>query len=182
MRKLVEIKLSENMEKGSDLKHEATLLYLTHDARHVRRRVITLKDGKRVLIDLAEPMVLRHGDMLILDDGSRLLIQAADEDHFEIRAKDPVHLSELAWHIGNRHLAAEIRKEEILILRDHVIRQMLEHLGATVTDKRGPFMPVRGAYSGTANPHNHGHHKDDGYRQDSGESNVALDDRFQENV
>ena len=41
-----------------------------------------------------------------------------------------MHLAELAWHIGNRHLAAAIEAERILILRDHVIRAMLEGLGA----------------------------------------------------
>ncbi len=59
-----------------------------------------------------------------------------------------MHLAELAWHIGNRHLAAAIEADRILILRDHVIKAMLEGLGATVTDIVEPFTPVRGAYSG----------------------------------
>ncbi|TIP85328.1 MAG: urease accessory protein UreE, partial [Mesorhizobium sp.] len=41
----------------------------------------------------------------------------------------------------------------ILILRDHVIKAMLEGLGATVSDVSEPFKPVRGAYSG----HSHGY-------------------------
>ncbi|TIT61737.1 MAG: urease accessory protein UreE, partial [Mesorhizobium sp.] len=67
-----------------------------------------------------------------------------------------------AWHIGNRHLAAGIEAHRILILRDHVIKAMLEGLGATVRDVSEPFKPVRGAYSGGhghahAEAHSHGH-------------------------
>ena len=74
-----------------------------------------------------------------------------------------MHLAELAWHIGNRHLAAAIEADRILILRDHVIKAMLEGLGATVTDVVEPFTPVRGAYSGhgrtiMAITHGHDHH------------------------
>ena len=53
-----------------------------------------------------------------------------------------VHLAELAWHIGNRHLAAAIEPDRILILRDHVIKAMLEGLGATVADTVEPFEPL----------------------------------------
>ncbi len=60
----------------------------------------------------------------------------------------------LAWHIGNRHLAAAIRPDRIFILRDHVIKKMLKRLGAAVNEVLALFDPVRGAYSGG---HDHGH-------------------------
>ncbi|TIX76699.1 MAG: urease accessory protein UreE, partial [Mesorhizobium sp.] len=49
-----------------------------------------------------------------------------------------------------------IEAERILILRDHVIKTMLEGLGATVSDVSEPFKPVRGAYSGHGG-HRHAH-------------------------
>ena len=76
----------------------------------------------------------------------------------EIRGRDPVHLASLAWHIGNRHLAAAIEAERILILRDHVIKSMLEGLGAVVREIVEPFNPLRGAYSSGAHGHSHGGH------------------------
>ena len=127
---------------------------LPHDERHLRRRAIDLVDHRKVLVDLAEPVVLRTGDVLVLEDGGHVGIAAAEEPLYEIFAADPVHLAELAWHIGNRHLAAAIEANRILILRDHVIKAMLEGLGATVKDIVAPFDPARGAYSG----HGHGHH------------------------
>jgi urease accessory protein len=131
---------------------------LPHDERHLRRRAIELADGSKVLVDLPEPVTLNDGDRLVLEDGSHVEITAAPEEVYDIRARDGVHLTELAWHIGNRHLAAAIEPGRILILRDHVIKAMLEGLGATVTDVSEPFKPVRGAYSAQGgHGHDHGH-------------------------
>jgi len=134
---------------------------LAHDERHLRRRAIELADGGKILVDLLEPVTLADGDRLVLEDGRQIEIGAAPEELYDIRTRDSVHLAELAWHIGNRHLAAAIEAGRILILRDHVIRDMLEGLGATVADVTEPFSPVRGAYSGHAHGHDHHHHGHD---------------------
>ena len=144
---------------------------LAHDERHLRRRAIELADGSKVLVDLPEPVALNDGDRLVLEDGRHLEIIAAPEDVYDIRARDGVHLAELAWHIGNRHLAASIEAGRILILRDHVIRAMLEGLGATVTDVSEPFRPVRGAYSGHGgHSHDHGHAHAEAHAHSHGEA------------
>lgn len=130
---------------------------LAHDERHLRRRLLILDNGARVLVDLPQPVALRAGDCLLLDNGTVAEIAAAEEDLIEIRPRDRLHLVELAWHIGNRHLAAQIDEDRILILRDHVIEAMLEGLGATVTPVRDGFEPLRGAYSGKAHGHDHHH-------------------------
>ena len=58
----------------------------------------------------------------------------------------------LAWHIGNRHTAAQLERTRILIKRDHVLKTMLEGLGATVGNVTEPFFAEHGAY------HSHGDH------------------------
>lgn len=133
---------------------EATL---AHHERHLRRKVIVLSDGTQIFFDLEHPVVLAAGDELVLDDGTAVIIRAADELLYLVKANGPLELTQLAWHIGNRHLAAEISPEHILIARDHVIRAMLEGLGATVTDILAPFNPIRGAYSGHGHDHSSGH-------------------------
>jgi urease accessory protein len=77
-------------------------------------------------------------------------VLAAEEQLHEIRANDAEHLIRLAWHLGNRHLPAQLEQSRILIKRDHVIRDMLVRLGAQVTDISEPFFPEHGAY------HSHG--------------------------
>lgn len=130
---------------------------LAHDERHLRRKTIELAGGTRVLVDFPQAVVLGDHDLLVLEDGRTVEILAASEELLDIRGRDTVHLIELAWHIGNRHLPAAIEAGRILILRDHVIRAMLEGLGATVTDTTERFQPARGAYSGEGHGHSHGH-------------------------
>ncbi|CAH1667092.1 Urease accessory protein UreE [Hyphomicrobiales bacterium] len=144
--------------------HEPVLgkAVLQHDERHLRRRAIELADGRKVLVDLPETVVLAAGDELLLEGSGVIEIAAADEPLYAIRGHGPLHLTELAWHIGNRHLAAAIEPNRILILRDHVIKAMLEGLGAEVEEIVAEFNPVRGAYSGHGHSHggaahHHGH-------------------------
>ncbi len=142
---------------------------LTHDQRHLRRKLVRLQSGDAVLVDFPRAAALGGGDMLVLDDGRRIGIVAADEQLYDIRARDARHLAELAWHIGNRHLAAAIGVDRILIQRDHVIKAMLEGLGAAVADVVQPFEPVRGAYSGHGHAeagHHHAHAGPHGHRHD----------------
>ena len=134
---------------------------LAHDERHLRRRALPLENGERILVDLTEPATLGQGDRLVLEDGRQVEIVAAEEEVLEVRAGDAVHLAELAWYVGNRHLAAAIFADRILILRDHpkempAIKAMLEGLGAEVSETTAPFEPLRGAHSGHG--HDHGHH------------------------
>jgi urease accessory protein len=64
----------------------------------------------------------------------------------EVRASPAISLVELAWHIGNRHVPAQIEDKRILLPRDHVMRDMLRGLGAWVRNVSEPFAPLRGAY------------------------------------
>ncbi|MCX8281498.1 urease accessory protein UreE [Phyllobacterium sp. 0TCS1.6C] len=133
---------------------------LAHDERHLRRKVISLQQGERILIDLPEPVAFAHGDVLVLEDGRMAEIVAAEEALFEVLPRNRQHLVELAWHLGNRHLPAQLEDDHILILRDHVIKQMLEGLGAQVKEVVGTFQPLRGAYHGQGHGHGHGHGHD----------------------
>ncbi len=71
---------------------------------------------------------------------------AADEPLLEITAVDAEQLARLAWHIGNRHLPAQMATGRILIREDSVIEDMLKGLGAAVRHVAEPFMPEPGAY------------------------------------
>lgn len=130
---------------------------LTLDAqdRHVRRKRMTLNDGTTILVDLEKAVQLEDGDCLLLEDGNLVEILAARESLLAISASTPAALLALAWHIGNRHLEAQIEEHRILIRPDHVIAHMLEHQGATVTEVRESFTPEHGAYH-----HDIGHEHD----------------------
>lgn len=152
---------------------------LAHDERHLRRRALTLDDGDRVLVDLPEPVALAAGDRLILEDGTSVEIVAAPEALLEVRGRDRRHLTELAWHLGNRHLAAAVEPDRILVLRDHVIKAMLEGLGAVVAEVVEPFEPMRGAYAGQGGAGHHAHDHNTQDHRDHGE-HVHDDDHDQQ--
>jgi urease accessory protein len=122
------------------------IVVLDADERHIRRKRITLASGEDVLVDFEKPVHLEQGDRLVLEDGRMAEIVAAPEELMEVRARDAQHLVTLAWHIGNRHLAAQIDANRILLRRDRIIRSMLEQLGATVIDVTETFTPAHGAY------------------------------------
>jgi urease accessory protein len=137
-------------------KHEAPAagrVALAHDERRLRRRALPLAEGGRILADFAEPTDLASGDRLVLDDGRQIEITAAEEEVLEVRGRDGAHLAELAWHIGERHLAAAVSDGRILIERDADAKAALEALGATVRETAAPFEPLR-----TTVHHDHGHH------------------------
>ena len=125
---------------------------LAHDERHLRRKVIATEHGMALAFDLPQAMRLADRDRLVLSDGGQVEVIAAREELTELRGRDARHLIELAWHLGNRHLPAQVEEDRILIARDPVIGAMLEGLGASLRDVREPFQPVHGAYHG----HDHG--------------------------
>lgn len=142
------------------------VVILAHDERHLRRKLLHLKNDDMVMLDLKEPVMLAHGDRLLLDNGECVEVIAADEKLYDIRPRDAAHLVELAWHLGNRHLPAEFAGNRILIQRDPVIRAMLEGLGAAIEEVTEPFHPLRGAYhapSGRHGGHSHGHSHSHGH-------------------
>ena len=130
---------------------------LDETARNRRRLKMTSDQGVEFLLDLPEARLLRHGDGLVLDDGRIVEVLAEPEELYEVRGGDRRHLLALAWQIGNRHLAAQIDEDRILIRRDQVIQQMLEGLGASVHEIEASFDPEGGAYGGEHHGHHHHH-------------------------
>jgi urease accessory protein len=160
---------STRIEKaGQSTAVSAGEVLLNHEERHIRRKLLHMTNDDVIMLDLKEPVVLEDGDCLATEDGLLVKVIAAEEKLYQIRCKSPRHQMEIAWHLGNRHLAAEITDDHILIERDHVIRGMLIGLGAEVTDIVAPFSPIHGAYHGHGG-HEHGshdHHDHDHHHHD----------------
>lgn len=123
---------------------------LAHDERRLRRKLLRARGGTEVMVDFPATVTLDHQGALELSDGRLIGVIAAEELLYEVRARDTAHLVRLAWHIGNRHTSAQLETDRILIKRDHVLKAMLEGLGATVTAVSEPFYAEHGAY------HSHG--------------------------
>jgi urease accessory protein len=138
-------------------------IVLDHGDRHRRRIALEGLGGLAFLLDLPEPAMLEDGDALRLEDGRLVWVEAAPERLLEIRAPDPRALKRLIWHIGNRHIPAEIGEDAVWIAHDHVLAAMVEGLGGTARPVVRPFRPEGGAYAGGHAQqgdahHGHAHH------------------------
>ncbi len=145
---------------------------LDYDQRHRRRVAMTGIGGTAFLLDLSDAVPLRDGDALTLEDGGLIGVEAAPEPLAEIHAHDAPGLLRVAWHLGNRHLPAQLAASVIRIRRDHVIEEMVEGLGAHVHHIDAPFDPEGGAYAHGHHPHPHPH--------DDEEGALEHDDRIEE--
>lgn len=128
---------------------------LSYEDRFFRRKKLTSADGVAFVADFPATTHLDHGDALELSDGRLVEIVAAPES---LLAVSGPNLARLSWHIGNRHTPCQVEDTRVLIQNDPVIRHMLEHLGAVITEVEEAFTPEGGAYGhGRTHSHEHGH-------------------------
>jgi urease accessory protein len=158
------LRATQVLKAGSWNAAPADRITLNYDERHRRRLRFLAEAGTEFLLDLPRTTVLGDGDGLKLEDDRIILVSAAAEPLLEVTAVNTEQLGRLAWHIGNRHLAAQIATGRILIREDSVIESMLAGLGATLRHVAEPFTPEPGAYDSTHAllfapghaPHGHG--------------------------
>ncbi|MDE1146951.1 MAG: urease accessory protein UreE [Azospirillaceae bacterium] len=144
-----------------DAARQAGTVTLDFDHRCRRRLRLERDDGGGpLLLDLPTPRHIRDGDGLVLTGGGIVRVKAAPEDLIEVRCEAIGDLLRMAWHIGNRHIPAELRGDRLRIRADHVLADMLVGLGAIVSPVSAAFDPEGGAYgdSPAGGGHGHGHH------------------------
>lgn len=132
-------------------------LVLPFEMREKSRLRAMLKSGEEVAVFTVRGTVLRDGDLLKGDDGRVVKILAAQEAIYRVECANPHGLLRCAFHLGNRHTQAQVGEGFLRIRKDAVLKDMLEGLGATVTEDMAPFEPESGAYGGG----HHHHHGDD---------------------
>ena len=135
---------------------ERGIVTLSYDARCRRRIRLSTDSGEDFLLDLPEAAVLADGDAVRLEEGGYIRVCAAEEKLMRVSCRDTTHFARIAWHLGNRHLPAEIEPGVAYIRPDHVIEDMLEGLGASISPIMRPFNPEGGAYSGHVHAHGEG--------------------------
>ena len=126
---------------------------LSYDQRFLRRKKLVSDNGLEFLVNLPETKSLSENQAFRLQSGNLILIKNKKENLLEIKGKN---LMQLIWHIGNRHMPCQIKKDRILIQYDEVIKKMILKLGGKVKKVSKPFKPEGGAY-GIGRPHRHKH-------------------------
>jgi urease accessory protein len=138
-------------------------LLLDYEQRRAPAGVLTGLKGTPVEIALTDAR-LATDDCLILEDGTLVEIVARPEPLIEVRAATIADMARLAWHLGDRHIPAELHERRLRVRRDAATGKLLNALasilGAKVLLIEAPFEPEGGAYSG-GHHHHHGAHGHD---------------------
>ena len=134
--------------------HEAvsTTVVLTHEQRDKARLRLQSDSGEEVrlfMLDRGKPLLV--GEYLKSICGKVIQIKGAQEEVVFARCDDWPTFAKACYHLGNRHVKVEIGDRWLRMSPDHVLEDMLAHLGLQVSHEQAVFVPESGAYQ-------HGHH------------------------
>ncbi len=149
--------LNTKLDPGTAVNVDGELI-LPYDQREKSRLRATLISGEDVAVFTVRGTILRDGDVLRGDDGRVVKITAAHEATYRVVGDTPHHLLRCAFHLGNRHTQAQVGDGFLRIRKDAVLKEMLEGLGARVTEEDAAFEPESGAYGGGHHHHGDDHH------------------------
>lgn len=151
--------LNTKLESADKIDGELVLPFELREKSRLRAKLVS---GEDVAVFTVRGTVLRNGDLLKGDDGRVVKIIAAKEPTYRIDCKTPRDMLRCAFHLGNRHTQTQVdggrSTGTLRIRRDTVLKEMLEGLGATVTEEDAPFDPESGAYASGGHSH-HGDHQ-----------------------
>ncbi len=149
------LQLSQRLGVDPPTRRAATTLRLAlaaEERSRLRGHCIS-RCGRDLLLQLPRGEALEPGEWLAQNDGVALVqVEPAAEELLLVRAATPLALLQAAYHLGNRHVAMELRPEELRLLVDPVLETLLRQRGLEVERTREPFLPERGAY-GSTHPH-----------------------------
>lgn len=139
----------------------AATVELDWDVRQKSRFDATDSNGRAFGVFLARGTLVRGGDVLVLEDGSLVRVQAASQEVLRITAcaehGSSFDLTRAAYHLGNRHVPIELQPDHLKIEPDHVLADMLRAMHMTVVTVQESFEPEGGAYSSHGHAQGHGH-------------------------
>ena len=143
------------------LKRSATVA-LDWDVRQKSRFETIDSAGRTFGVFLPRGTLVRGGDVLVLEDGSLVRVQAAPQEVLRITAcaehGSAFDLTRAAYHLGNRHVPIELKPDHLKIEPDHVLADMLRTMHMTVVTVHEAFEPEGGAYTSHGHSHGEGGH------------------------
>ncbi|CAM3972253.1 urease accessory protein UreE [Vibrio neonatus] len=132
-------------------------LSLPIDSRIKSRLKVSLEDGRDAGLFLPRGHILRGGEQLLSECGMVVEVKAAPETVSTVHCSDTLLLMRVAYHLGNRHVPLQVTADWVRYQHDHVLDEMVQGLGATVTVESAPLEPESGAYGGRSGGGHHHH-------------------------
>jgi urease accessory protein len=150
------LKIALKIDRSMDQPRAAERkLVLPFGDRAKSRARVKLDNGEEAGLFLERGSVLRHGDLLLADDGRVVEVQAASETVSTVHTDDARMLARASYHLGNRHVALQVGAGWLRYCHDHVLDDMLRGFGLDVKVEQAPFEPEGGAYVAASHTHSH---------------------------
>ena len=128
----------------------AVQVELDWDLRQKSRFEATDSLGRVLGVFLPRGTTARGGDVLVAEDGSLVRMLAAPQPVMVVRAcavhGTPFDLLRAAYHLGNRHVALELKPDHLKFEPDPVLADMLRQQHLIVSEALAAFEPEGGAY------------------------------------
>ena len=162
-------RLPQGQGLAQALLRRAPTVMLDWDTRQKSRFDAIDSTGRTLGVFLPRGTVVRGGDVLVVEDGSWVRVQAAPQAVLRITAcathGSPFDLMRAAYHLGNRHVPSELQPDHLKIEPDHVLADLMRAMHMTVQAVSEAFEPEGGAYGDNAmlGHSHHGHHGHDGH-------------------
>ena len=149
----------------------AATVSLDWDVRQKSRFDAVDSVGRTLGVFLPRGTAARGGDVLVAEDGSLIQVQAAPQRVLVVRHctahGSAFDLLRAAYHLGNRHVALELKPDHLKLEPDHVLADMLRQQHLIVSEALEAFEPEGGAYAaGGGHGHGHDHGHDHGHAHD----------------
>ena len=129
----------------------ASSVCLDWDLRQKSRFEATDSLGRRLGIFLPRGSCVRGGDVLVAEDGSMIRVEAAPQRVLRVTVcaqhGSPFDLLRAAYHLGNRHVALELKPDHLQLEPDPVLADLLRRMHLIVTEADAAFEPESGAYA-----------------------------------
>jgi urease accessory protein len=153
--------LPQGQGLASVLLERAACVELEWDVRQKSRFEARDSRGRELGVFLPRGTVVRGGDVLLAEDGSMVRVIAAPQPVLVIthctEHGSPFDLMRAAYHLGNRHVAIELKPDRLKIEPDHVLADMLRAMHLVVREAQEAFEPEAGAYGSHGHGHGHDH-------------------------
>ncbi|MBP0016928.1 MAG: urease accessory protein UreE [Cyanobacteria bacterium SBLK] len=140
--------LTQRLDRHAIVPKNSFSLSLNAEERTRSRHRFETVDGEVFIVRLPRGTILQDGDFLQAETGEIVRIIAKPEPVLTVRANTPTTLLKAAYHLGNRHVALEVRATYLRLSPDSVLRSLLEQLDSDlkIEEEIAPFQPEIGAY------------------------------------
>lgn len=148
----------------------AATVALGWDLRQKGRFEATDSGGRPLAVSLPHGTVVRGGDVLVAEDGSLVRVLAAAQPVLVVRHcaehGAPSDLLRAAYHLGNRHVAVELKPDHLKLEPDPVLAELLRRMHLIVGEESTEFEPESGVHEAAARGHGHDHAHRQGHDHD----------------